>query len=210
MEKDKEFWQGWQEEQKRLGETHNGWENRQPGPHFPGPELARAWRTYFRDFMGVWPEAHWVLGSRRFKPWHQGVDTFNPFVAGLLSKGGGLLPLYVLQLLAERPYYANELMSLIAERTGRQWLANPGAIYPLMNQLEQQDLVAGEWEDPHKRTVRIYQLTEAGQQELARLRSIVRPRLQEAIEILGDLHDDLGGEAAVSQPERFDGSSQID
>jgi DNA-binding PadR family transcriptional regulator len=112
-------------------------------------------------------------------------------VAGLLSKGGGLLPLYVMQLLAERPYYANELMSLIAERTGRQWTANPGAIYPLMNHLEQHGLVTGDWEDPRKRTVRIYHLTEFGVQELARLKSIMRPKLEEAIEVLQDLVDDL-------------------
>jgi DNA-binding PadR family transcriptional regulator len=193
MKEGKEFWPAWQEAQARFWEAHGSRASDQHGPHFPGPELARTWRTFFRDFMGVWPEEHWALGGRRFKPWHQGVDTFNPFVSSLLSKGGGLLPLYVLQLLVERPYYANELMSLIADRTGRQWMANPGAIYPLMNQLEQNGLIAGEWEDPHKRTVRIYHLTDAGRQELARLKSIIRPKLEEAVGVLRDLVNDLGG-----------------
>ena len=197
----KEFWLAWQEEQERFRQANGSQDGNPLGPDFAGPELARAWRNYFRDFMGVWPEEHWALSSRRFTPWHQGVDTFNPFVSSLLSKGGGLLPLYVLQLLAERPHYANELMGLIAERTGRQWMANPGAIYPLMNQLEKNGLIAGEWDDPHKRTVRIYHLTNAGAQELARLKSIVRPKLEEAIEVLQDLYDDLGGGSTGAQQE---------
>jgi DNA-binding PadR family transcriptional regulator len=204
MKKEHEdFWRAWQEEQAQFWESHNGQDNIQKGPRFPGPELVQAWRNYFHDFMGVWPEEHWALSGRRFTPWHQGVDTFNPFVSSLLSKGGGLLPLYVMQLLAERPHYANELMGLITERTGRQWMANPGAIYPLMNQLEEQGLIAGEWEDPRKRTVRIYQLTEAGEWELAHLKAIVQPKLAEAVEVLQDLASDLshtGEEASEETP----------
>lgn len=187
----KNFWRDWQAEQERFWKTHGGRQDHHHGPRFPGPEMARAWRAFFHDFMGAWPEEHWAFSGRRFNPWHQGVDTFNPFVAGLLSKGGGLLPLYVMQLLSERPYYANELMSLISERTGRQWMANPGAIYPLMNHLERHGLIEGEWEDPRKRTVRVYHLTGAGIRELACLKSIVRPKLEEAIEVLQDLVDDL-------------------
>jgi DNA-binding PadR family transcriptional regulator len=184
------FWRDWRNEQERFWEDHGG-DRHHHGPNFPGPELARAWRTYFHDFTGAWPEEHWAFSGRRFNPWHQGVDTFNPFVASLLSKGGGLLPLYVMQLLSERPYYANELMGLIAERTGRQWMANPGAIYPLMSHLEHNGLIEGAWDDPRKRTVRIYHLTKNGRQEMARLKSIVRPKLAEAIEVLQELVRDL-------------------
>lgn len=196
MKQGEQFWPDWQEAQTRFWESQGNGQGNGRGPRFPGPELVRTWRTFFRDYMGVWPEDHWALSGRRFTPWHQGVDTFNPFVSSLLSKGGGLLPLYVLRLLAERPYYANELMSLIAERTGRKWMANPGAIYPLMNQLEQNGLIAGEWEDPRKRTVRVYRLTEDGRQELARLRAVVQPKLEEAIHVLQDLASDLDDQEA--------------
>jgi DNA-binding PadR family transcriptional regulator len=145
--------------------------------------------------MGDWPEEHWAFGGRRFKPWHQGIASFNPFVASLLSKGGGLLPLYVLHLLSQQPRYGNEIMDLLAERTGGQWVANPGAIYPLMSMLEERGLVKGEWEDPEKRTVRIYSLTGDGQQELDRLKAIVRPKLGEAVRVLQKLARDLGSDA---------------
>jgi DNA-binding PadR family transcriptional regulator len=42
--------------------------------------------------------------------------------------------------------------------------------------------------------VRIYHLTEAGEQELARLKAIVNPKLKEVIAILQRLAQDLNGQ----------------
>jgi PadR family transcriptional regulator PadR len=163
--------------------------------------MARLWREFFHDYMGIWPEQHWAFRGRRFSPWRQGMDAFNPFVASIMSKGGGLLPLYVLHLLSQKPRYGNEIMELITERTNGQWVANPGAIYPLMTMLEEHDLISGTWEDPVKRTVRIYQLTNKGEQELARLKAIVSPKLNEAIEVLGTLSRDLNGDEYKTESE---------
>ncbi len=150
-----------------------------------------AWRDFFREFLGTPPRAHWVFGGRRFKPWQMGETVFNPFIAVMLSKGGGLLPLYVLHLLSRGPRYGNELMQAIVERTHRQWLANPGAMYPLLTLLEERGFIEGEWEDPDKRTIRRYQITPAGEEELERLKAVMRPRLHEAIEVMRDMIDDL-------------------
>jgi DNA-binding PadR family transcriptional regulator len=196
----KNFWHAWREERHRRQGEHigplgpPGFE----GPPFSPGENAPGWRNFFHEFMGAWPEEHWAFGGRRFSPWHHGMADFNPFVASMLSKGGGLLPLYVMHLLSEQPRYGNELMELISERTGGQWMANPGAIYPLMTMLEDQELIIGEWEDPRKRTVRIYKLTEDGERELARLKTIVRPKLVEAIAVLQQLAFDLNGETEDS------------
>jgi DNA-binding PadR family transcriptional regulator len=156
--------------------------------------MAGAWREFFHDFTGSSPEDHWAFGGRRFTPWHQGIDAFNPFVATLLSKGGGLLPLLVMHFLSDKPRYGNEIMDLISEWTRGQWVANPGAIYPLMDELEEKGLIRGAWEDPEKRTVRVYQLSEEGRQELSQLKSIVRPKLKEAIRVLSLMADGLNGD----------------
>jgi PadR family transcriptional regulator PadR len=199
----RDFWRAWHDEQRRLRHDQGDptW-----GPDFPPPrEIARAWREFFRSFMGDWPEGHWIFGGRRFSPWHQGVASFNPFVASVLSKGGGLLPLYMLHLVSQKPRYGNEIMEIIAERTGGQWVSNPGAIYPLLTELEQQGLIEGLWEDPLKRTIRIYSLTKAGGQELSRLKAIVAPKLKEAIDVLAGLMKDLdGGENAPEDQETGD------
>ena len=112
-----------------------------------------------------------------------------------MSMGGGLLPVLVLQLIAEEPRYGNEVMKLIRERTAGQWVANPGAIYPLLTQLEQERLITGEWEDERKRTTRIYQITPQGEDELARLKEIIKPKLAEAIGMLQDLEQGLNGKS---------------
>ena len=200
---DPNFWWDWQEEWQRLrGEGPPGPPGppeppRPPGPPWshpagpPSPEMLHAWRDFFHRFTGDWPEQHWAFGGRRFRPWHQGDVSFNPFVANLFSQGGGLLPLIVLHLLADKPRYGNELMTLISQKTSGQWLANPGAIYPLMSELEERGLVVGEWEDPRKRTMRVYQLTPKGEREMNRVKAIVRPKLNEAIEVLQSLVGDL-------------------
>lgn len=168
------------------------------GPHWrdfwqhgpPGPD-PHAWRATFEEFFGQPLEEHWMFGGRRFRPWQVGEAIFNPFVAMALSKGGGLLPLYVLHLLADEPRYGNEIMTLIEERTGGAWGTNPGAIYPLLNDLEDQGLITGEWGDPARRTVRRYDLTDDGRAELNRLKAVMRPKLREALDVLRDMLDEL-------------------
>ncbi len=185
----RDFWREWRDER-----------------HGHGPEIAigqplslaemEAWRAFFHRTFGTWPEAHWIVGGRRFSPWHQGIDSFNPFVASLLSTGGGLLPLYVLHLVAQRPRYGSEIMDLLARRTNGQWVANPGAIYPLLALLEREGFLSGEWEDPERRTVRIYTITASGQAEVARIMTIVAPKLAETVAILQELLSDLEGQGA--------------
>ena len=188
----RDFWRAWRDEQRRLRQEQDKQVDQpEERPPFPRRKRARFWREFFHEYMGTWPEEHWAFGGRRFNPWHQGQDAFNPFVANMLSKGSGLLPLYVLHLLDQQLRYGNDLMDEITERTGGQWVANPGAIYPLMTMLEKQKLISGEWEDPTKRTVRVYRITAVGREEMARLKAIIRPKLEEAIHVLKDVADDL-------------------
>ena len=195
--KQEDFWIASGEERHRLWKEAGD----PPGPsrfssaHDLRPKFATQKCTFFCSFMGARPEQHWVSAAAG-NPWRQGVDAFNPFVDTLLSKGDGLLPLVVLNLLSQGPRYGNELMDLISEDTSGGWVANPGVIYPLMTVLETQGLAIGHWSDPRKRTVRIYEITPAGQQELDRLKEIIRPMLDEAIDVLQKLAADLNGEVS--------------
>ncbi|MFQ5923008.1 MAG: helix-turn-helix transcriptional regulator [Anaerolineales bacterium] len=179
-ESDKRFWQSW----------GDSWTDESPGFDY-----GQAWRKHFTSFLGVAPEEHWVFKGRRFKPWTSGKlgppGLFNPIVAMVLSRGGGLLSLYVLHLLAEKPRYGNDIMKEIELRTRGGWGPNPGAVYPLLTSMEERGLVEGKWEDPEKRTRRIYRLTPAGKDELERLKEVMRPKLEDAIQILRHLNADL-------------------
>ncbi len=180
------YWEDWREERHHF---HHG-EGTFHG-HGPSSQELQAWREYFHQFFGVWPEDHWIFGGRRFGPWQQGMDSFNPFLANLLSKGGGLLPLYVLHLVSQQPRYGNEIMEILATRTNGQWVSNPGAIYPLLTQLEEEGFILGEWADPAKRTVRTYSITPSGQEELDRVKGVFTPKIEETIQVLEELLSDL-------------------
>jgi len=159
-------------------------------------EARRAWREYLREYFGEAPEEHWFFRGRRFAAWAGGPfgpGVSNPIVGLMLSKSGGLLPIYVLHLLDQQPRYGNELMRELEERTQGQWASNPGAIYPLLSFLEMHGLVEGRWEDPRKRTRRFYRLTERGREELRRLKEVLRPGLQGALAVLQGLLNDLYG-----------------
>ena len=187
-------WEDWEEEE---------WPQGPPPPRGRGRRAREMrgehWRQHFNDYMGANPEEHWLFGGRRFRPWHHGKPGFNPFVANLMSMGGGLLPVLVLQLIADEPRYGNELMKSIRRRTAGQWVANPGAIYPLLTQLEEEGFISGEWDDERKRTTRIYEITPAGEEELVRLKEIIRPKLSEAIEVLQNLDNGLNGRERDSE-----------
>jgi DNA-binding PadR family transcriptional regulator len=183
---ERNFWHEW-----RAGRHQHG-EQFELGSRFPPKKWKPGASSSTRSF-GTWPEDHWIFGGRRFSPWHQGMDTFNPFVATLLSKGGGLLPLYVLHLIAQQPRYGNEIMDLLAERTNGQWVSNPGAIYPLLTLLEREGFIDGQMGRPEKRTVRVYTITETGQAEVTRIGMIVdaqagRDRPGLAGVLINDLH----------------------
>jgi DNA-binding PadR family transcriptional regulator len=63
-----------------------------------------------------------------------------------------------LLLLAEQPMHGYQLMQAIAERTAGAWQPSPGAIYPTLNQLQDEGLIAMESEGGRK----LATLTEAG------------------------------------------------
>ncbi len=187
------FWDAWNAGKDEAGEEGprrgrgRGKQGRRRG------ERGEQWRQHFNNYMGAYPEDHWLFSGRRFRPWHGGRPGFNPFVANLMSMGGGLLPVLVLQLIADEPRYGNELMTLIREKTAGQWVANPGAIYPLLTQMEEEALISGRWEDDVKRTTRIYEITPKGKGELRRLTEIVKPKLAEAIGVLQEIENGLNG-----------------
>jgi DNA-binding PadR family transcriptional regulator len=63
-----------------------------------------------------------------------------------------------LLLLAEQPMHGYQLMQAIAERTSGAWQPSPGAIYPTLNQLQDEGLITMQTEGGRK----LATLTEAG------------------------------------------------
>ena len=64
----------------------------------------------------------------------------------------------ILALLAERPMHGYEMIQEIAERSGGAWKPSPGSVYPTLQLLEDEGLIASESEGGKK----LFALTEAG------------------------------------------------
>jgi DNA-binding PadR family transcriptional regulator len=79
-------------------------------------------------------------------------------------RGRGNVRAAILALLAERPMHGYEMIQELENRTGGIWRPSPGSIYPTLQLLEDEDLIAGEEVEGRKR----FTLTDAGRAEVER------------------------------------------
>lgn len=70
--------------------------------------------------------------------------------------------LYILHLLNEKTYYGNKIKDEIKKRLDNKWEPSPGMIYPLLRQLEGEGYIVGTWDEPNKRSIRRYRITDIG------------------------------------------------
>jgi len=101
---------------------------------------------------GGWPFAAFAFGSK------------NRFFET------GELRLALLSLLSEGLKHGYQLMKELSDRSGGVYRASAGAVYPTLQQLEDEDLIRAEQQGGKK----IYTLTEAGRKELDRDPETVR------------------------------------
>jgi PadR family transcriptional regulator PadR len=99
----------------------------------------------------------------------------DPFTGELRKRE--VLPLLVLHFMKKGPSYGNQLMERISGVTAGVLSVNPNTMYPLLRQLEERGLIAGEWEHPERRSRRYYSLTQEGEEEYSRLVADTRPFL---------------------------------
>jgi DNA-binding PadR family transcriptional regulator len=77
--------------------------------------------------------------------------------------GHGELHLALLALLGLRPMHGYELMGELTTKMGRSYRASPGSIYPAIQALEDEGLIAGRDEDDR----RVFELTKEGVKALS-------------------------------------------
>ncbi|MGA4544485.1 PadR family transcriptional regulator [Uniformispora flossi] len=70
----------------------------------------------------------------------------------------------ILALLAERPMHGYEMIREIGERTQGVWKPSPGSVYPTLQLLEDEGVIAGEESGGKK----LFSLTDTGREEVGR------------------------------------------
>jgi DNA-binding PadR family transcriptional regulator len=80
-------------------------------------------------------------------------------------------------MLAQGPDHGFGLMQRIAIVCDGVLAVNTNTIYPLLRRLEERGFISGEWDHPTKRARRLYSITPAGRERLARIKSNMLPYL---------------------------------
>ncbi|MBK1811664.1 helix-turn-helix transcriptional regulator [Clostridium sp. YIM B02505] len=110
-------------------------------------------------------------------------------VGQVLTKG--LLPIYVLYILSLGPTNGNDISHKIGERTNGLWVPSTGGIYPLLKKFEKEDLVLGQWDDPKKKFMKVYTLTDKGFKEFNNRKSLLKIKIEEALDVFKIIYSDL-------------------
>ncbi|GFP78002.1 PadR family transcriptional regulator [Clostridium fungisolvens] len=110
-------------------------------------------------------------------------------VGQVLTKG--LLPIYVLYILSLGPTNGNDISHKIGERTNGLWVPSTGGIYPLLKKFEKEDLILGEWDDPKKKFMKVYTLTDKGFKEFNNRKSLLKIKIEEALDVFKIIYSDL-------------------
>jgi len=93
-----------------------------------------------------------------------GAHKSAPLAQASLFRGvvRGMLPLYLLTLVSERPLYGQEIMQSFSDMSGGRWHPSPGSVYPTLKKLEAQGLLEGEWQSGRAAARKVYAITERG------------------------------------------------
>ncbi len=102
-----------------------------------------------------------------------------------------LVKLYILHLLNEKNYYGNKLKDEISRRVKNKWSPSPGMIYPLLNQLESDGYIVGNWEEPLKRTKRIYTITDKGKEHYLNIKRNHQNSFDDSLIIIKSILKDI-------------------
>lgn len=102
--------------------------------------------------------------------------------------------LYILHLLTEKHYYGNELKDEISKRVDYKWTPSPGMIYPLLRELESSLYIEGWWDEPTKRSIRRYKITDSGIKYYNNIVLKHRSSFDDSLTIIKNVLKDIYGE----------------
>jgi DNA-binding PadR family transcriptional regulator len=102
-------------------------------------------------------------GGRGGRPGFAGGEPTGSFFGRGPRAARGDIRAAILALLAEEPMHGYQVIKELGTRTGGVWKPSPGSVYPTLQHMEEEGVVAGRDEDGK----RVFELTEAGRTELA-------------------------------------------
>ncbi len=106
-------------------------------------------------------------------------------------KSKTVFPALILHLVKCSPDHGYGLMQRIDALCGGLIAVNTNKIYPLLRRLEERGFLKSEWENPQKRSRRMYRITPEGEERLERIKTAMLPYLNAMSEAIDDLRREL-------------------
>ena len=106
----------------------------------------------------------------------------------------GALRLYLLKLLGDQPRHGYEVISLLEDRFLGMYAPSAGTVYPRLAKLEAEGLVEHEEVEGRK----VYSLTDAGREELARSQEALQSLERDLTQSVSDLARDVKSQVRES------------
>ncbi len=103
--------------------------------------------------------------------------------------------LYILHLLTESHCYGNMIKDEIKLRLDNKWEPSPGMIYPLLSELESEGYIEGWWDEPNKRSIKRYKITNKGMDHYKVLLLQNKPAFDDSLTIIQNALKDIYGES---------------
>lgn len=102
-----------------------------------------------------------------------------------------LVKMYTLHLLTEGTFYGNKIIDEIKSRLKNKWEPSPGMLYPLLRELESEGYIQGSWDEPNKRSIRRYRITNEGYNHYKKLLLKNKPALDDSLIIVESILNDI-------------------
>lgn len=102
-----------------------------------------------------------------------------------------LVKLLILHLLSTHDYYGNQLIEIISDVFNHKWEPSPGMIYPLLRNLEEQELIKGWWTEPDKKTKRYYKITDKGIEHLKIIKRNYKTILDDSLDMVKNILNEV-------------------
>lgn len=99
--------------------------------------------------------------------------------------------LYILHLLTEKYYYGNKIKDEINRRLNGKWSPSPGMIYPLLREMEEEGYIEGWWDEPQKRSIRRYKITDKGIEHYKVIKLQSKPSFDDSLLIVKNVLKDI-------------------
>lgn len=93
--------------------------------------------------------------------------------------------IYILHLInTQGKMYGQKILDTINQQMETKWQPSRGMVYPLLREMEEEGYLKAWWDEPDKRSIRYYNITEKGAKHLEKMKIKYKPSFRDARKII--------------------------